>query len=213
MIGLIDVFESINHTLKANFKGLKVYKERIRKLDRPVLSVELISFSTTNHSRSIINKSVDLDIIYFSPNNNIGEALTVMDKLMSAFSLGLYVRVYNKDKEIIEKRFIHCLKAPEYKFVDQDLHFLVKFDFADGFNPTYLSDYGKIEEFNGKSRTNTTKHINSPDKYKDVSKEEIEPIDFVKDISFKSDEQERSYKDEDLKLMKSLLIQYEITEV
>lgn len=93
MIELVDVFKSVDRTLRASFDNIKVHKERINKLTRPSMTVELISFSTSPHSRFIINKSIDLDIIYFSKNNSVGEALVVADRLMSAFSMGLSARV------------------------------------------------------------------------------------------------------------------------
>ena len=191
MIKLTDVFKSVDETLRASFKNIKAYKERINKLDRSVMSVELISFSTSPHSRFIINKSIDLDIIYFSKNNSVGEALIAADRLMSAFSMGLSVRAYDKDGVMVDKRHLHCLKAPEYKLVDQDLHFLVRFDFADEFDPEYLADDKEMKPFD----------------------KDYEPGgDFVEDVKFETDEDKKSYEGEKIKLMQSLKLEYEFME-
>src|SRR5574344_776876 len=108
MIELVDVFKSVDKTLRSSLDNIKVYKERINKLTRPSMSVELISFSKSPHSRFIINKSIDLDIIYFSKNNSVGEALVMADKLMSAFSMGLSVRAYAEGGVMVDKRHLHC---------------------------------------------------------------------------------------------------------
>lgn len=206
MIKLTDIFLAVDRTLKASIPGIEVYKERINKLDRPVMSVELISFNTSPHSRSIINKSIDLDIIYFSKNNSVGEALVMADKLMSAFSMGLSVRAYDKDGAIIDKRHIHCLKAPEYKLVDQDLHFLVRFDFADIFRPTYLADDMAMKSFDRDMEDGQV------DKRKPWSDKDIDNRDFAKDIGFKTGEDKKDYEDEKIKLMKSLKLEYVFME-
>ena len=206
MIKLTDVFKSVDETLRASFKSIKAYKERINKLDRSVMSVELISFSTSPHSRFIINKSIDLDIIYFSKNNSVGEALIAADRLMSAFSMGLSVRAYDKDGAIVDKRHIHCLKAPEYKLVDQDLHFLVRFDFADEFDPEYLADDKEMKPFDKDYEPGQV------DRRPPKSDKEVEIRDFVEDVKFETDEDKKSYEEEKIKLMQSLKLEYIIME-
>ena len=206
MIELVDVFKSVDKTLRASIPGIEVYKERINRVKRPVMSVELISFNTRPHSRSIINKSIDLDIIYFSKNNSVGEALVMADKLMSAFSMGLSVRAYDKDGAIIDKRHIHCLKAPEYKLVDQDLHFLVRFDFADIFRPTYLADDMTMKPFDRDMEDGQV------DKRPPKSDKDVENRGFVEDVKFETDEDKKSYEEEKIKLMQSLKLEYIIME-
>ena len=207
MIKLTDVFKSVDETLRASFKSIKTYKERINKLDRSVMSVELITFSTSNQSRFIINKSVDLDIIYFSKNNSVGEALVAADRLMSAFSMGLSVRAYDKDGVMVDKRHIHCLKAPEYKLVDQDLHFLVRFDFADEFIPEYLADDKEMKPFDKGYEPGQV------DRRPPKSDKDVENRDFVEDVKFDTDEDKKSYEEEKIKLMQSLKLEYVIMEV
>lgn len=208
MISVKDVFVAINDTLRALFPGAKVYKERIKKLDTPSLSVELVSISTPQHSKHIINKKIDLDIIYFAKKNEVGEALEVCDKLMSAFSMGMYVRDYTKDKQIYDKRYIHCLQAPEYKLVDQDLHFLVKFEFADEFNPSYLNDRKKIKYLN-----KDTPGIKI-DEIRDLLLKQGEKISenqsFSVDVGFEDEEQLQAYEQQGLKYMDKLSINYKL---
>lgn len=209
MISISDVFSSVNDTLRELFPKARVHKERIRRLNTPSLSVELISFTTPQHSKHIINKKIDLDIIYFSNSNEVGEALEVCDRLMSAFSMGIYVRKYGKDRTILDKRFIHCLQAPEYKLVDQDLHFMVKFEFADEFMPEYMTDRRVIKPFSQDTRG--TDFDSTMDL---VKQDETEPKkdkkDFVKDVDFTKEEDRKAYEDEGLKYMENMKLDYEL---
>lgn len=209
MISVSDVFSSVNDTLRSLFPEARIYKERIRKLNTPSLSVELVSFTTPQHSKHIINKKIDLDIIYFSNSNEVGEALEVCDRLMSAFSMGIYVRKYGKDRTILDKRFIHCLQAPEYKLVDQDLHFMVKFEFADEFMPEYMADRRVIKPFSQDTRG--TDFDSTMDL---VKQDETEPKkdkkDFVKDVDFAKEEDRKAYEDEGLKYMEKMKLNYEL---
>ena len=206
MIKLTDVFKSVDETLRASVPGIEAYKERINKAKRPFMSVELITFSTSPHSRFIINKSIDLDIIYFSKNNSVGEALVMADRLISAFSMGLSVRAYDKDGVMVDKRHLHCLKAPEYKLVDQDLHFLVRFDFADEFDPEYLADDKEMKPFDKDYEPGQV------DRRPPKSDKDVENRDFVEDVKFETDEDKKSYEEEKIKLMKSLKLEYEFME-
>lgn len=209
MISISDVFSSVNDTLRELFPKARVHKERIRNLNTPSLSVEIISFTTPQHSKHIINKKIDLDIIYFSNSNEVGEALEVCDRLMSAFSMGIYVRKYGKDREILDKRFIHCLQAPEYKLVDQDLHFLVKFEFADELMAEYLNDRRDIKPFSQDTRG--TEFDSTMDL---VKQDETEPKkdkkEFVKDVDFTKEEDRKAYEDEGLKYMEKMKLNYEL---
>lgn len=207
MIELVDVFNSVDKTLRASFDNIEVYKERINKLNRPVMSVELITFSTSPHSRFIINKSIDLDIIYFSKNNSVGEALVVADKLMSAFSMGLSARAFDKDGVMVDKRHLHCLKAPEYKLVDQDLHFMVRFDFADPFKPTYLADDRTMQPFDRDLEPGQI------DRRKPWSDREVDNKDFSPDVDFATEEDKKKYEEEKIKLMQSMKLNYVFMEV
>ena len=206
MIKLTDVFKSVDETLRASVPGIEAYKERINKAKRPFMSVELITFSTSPHSRFIINKSIDLDIIYFSKGNSVGEALVMADRLISAFSMGLSVRAYDKDGVMVDKRHLHCLKAPEYKLVDQDLHFLVRFDFADEFVPEYLADDKEMKPFDKDYEPGQI------DRRPPKSDKDVENRGFVEDVKFETDEDKKSYEEEKIKLMQSLKLEYEFME-
>lgn len=212
MIKLTDIFRAINETLLASFEDIRAYKERIHKQKRPDMSVEIISFTTSPHSRYIINKSIDLDIIYFSKNNTVEEALKIADRLMSAFSMGLTVRVYD-EKKLVDKRTLHCLKSPEYKLVDQDLHFLVRFDFADELEPCYLADDMDMTPYD-KPREPGQIDLYKPDKRGEVG-DKTRPADtrdFVEDVTFKTDQAKKDYEEEKIKLMDSLRLEYEFME-
>ena len=131
MVSVQDIYEEIARVLRAIFPNLKrVYQERIQNLDTPAMTIELISYKTPQFSQNIINKKVDLDIIYFSKSNGQREALEVLDMLTSAFSMGLTVK----------DRFLHVMDTPEYKLVDQDLHFLLTFDYQDTLEVVYVTD-------------------------------------------------------------------------
>lgn len=212
MIKLTDIFRAVNETLLASFEDIRSYKERINKHKRPDMSVEMISFTTSPHSRYIINKSIDLDIIYFSKNNSVGEALKIADRLMSAFSMGLTVRVYD-EKNLVDKRTLHCLKAPEYKLVDQDLHFLVRFDFADELEPYYLADDKAMTPYD-RDREPGQIDLYKPDKRGGVSDKSrpADTRDFVEDVTFKTDQAKKDYEEEKIKLMESLKLEYEFME-
>lgn len=227
MIKFTDIFAAVNEVLLASFDNIEVYKERIYKQKRPDMSVEVISFTTGNASRFIVNKSVDLDIIYFSKDNSVGKALVVADRLMSAFSMGLTVRVCDAEGKLIDKRTLHCLKSPEYKLVDQDLHFLVRFDFADEFEPCYLSDDEVMRPYNralepgqvDMYKPNGRKYPHDSfvkgtddDKGSDVVRP-ADQRDYVVDVGFESEDVKKSYEDEKIKLMDSLKLNYIFMEV
>jgi hypothetical protein len=200
MIAITDVFASVNDTIRAIFPTANVYKERINKLETPSLSVQLISYRTPQHSKTIINKKIDLDIIYFSKENTVFEALEAMEKLMSAFSMGIFVRKYSGG-ELIDKRFIHSLKTPEYKLVDNDLHFLISFDFADEFKGVFLTDDKKFLDNSEETRgLYEKKESDNPNDNKE----------FVEDVEFVTEEEKKKYQEENLKMMEILKLDYKL---
>lgn len=161
MISVQDIYEEIARVLRAIFPNLKrVYQERIQNLDTPAMTIELISYKTPQFSQNIINKKVDLDIIYFSKSNGQREALEVLDMLTSAFSMGLKVK----------DRFLHVIDTPEYKLVDQDLHFLLTFDYQDPLEIIYVSapdadnPYGVPTHIRDSSIEDKSTDFDDPDK-------------------------------------------------
>lgn len=202
-ISVQDIFFEVARVLKGLYPNSRVHQERIADLKTPAFSIELVQYSTPIFSQAIINKRVDLDIIYYSKNDTIAEALEVQDLLTSAFSMGLMV--YERDRsgeivrngdEIAYKRFIHCLRPPEHTLVDQDLHFMVTFEFADNFAPVYLT----LDEI-----------------YKDGQQIEKEALLTAyntghqtlenKELEFKTDEEAKAYIDAEYELMQELKTQ------
>ena len=174
MINLQDIYEEIARVLRAIFPNIKrVYQERIEHLETPAMSVELISYKTPQFSQDIINKKVDLDIIYFSKGNGHREALEVLDMLTSVFSMGLKVSKRDEEGKAISTRFLHTLASPEYKLVDQDLHFLLTFDYQDSLDVVYVIEpdednpYGKPISIKDSSiEDKSIDFDNTEDKYK-----------------------------------------------
>lgn len=153
--------EEIGRTLKALYPNIKgVTSERIEDMDSisPGFSIELITSRNRAVSENISNKFVDLDIIYFSEHNTILEALEVQEALTRAFSLGLHVK----------DRFLHTLGEVESKLVDQDLHFLVRYDFADELKPLYVDEDGNLKDID----TGNT-NLGNIDEDREIEKMEI----------------------------------------
>ena len=139
MIELKDIMEEVGRTLIGLYPHIKgMTSERIEDMESisPGFSIELITSRNRAVSENISNKFVDIDIIYFSENNTVLEALEVQEALTRAFSLGLKVK----------DRFLHTLGEAESKLVDQDLHFLVRYHFADELKPLYVDEDGNLKD-------------------------------------------------------------------
>lgn len=183
MISVQDIYEEIARVLRAIFPNLKrVYQERIEHLETPAMTIELISYRTPQFSQNIINKKVDLDIIYFSKSNGHREALEVLDMLTSVFSMGLKVSKRDEEGKAINTRFLHSLGSPEYKLVDQDLHFLITFDYQDPLEMVYVTDpddenpYGVPVQLGDSKLTPKDDHIVHGDKDSTIKDNDI-PFD------------------------------------
>ena len=173
IISVQDIYMEIARVLRAIFPNLKrVYQERIEHLETPAMSIELISYRTPQFSENIINKKVDLDIIYFSKSNGHREALEVLDMLTSAFSMGLKVSKRDEKGKAINTRFLHTLASPEYKLVDQDLHFLITFDYQDPLEMVYVTEpddenpYGKPVSLEDSSIEDKSIHLKDDEEHK-----------------------------------------------
>lgn len=201
-----DIYFELGRVLKAIFPygELSVYEERIANLAVPAMTIELVEYSTPQHSQNIINKRLDLDIIYYSESDTVFEALKMVDPLMGAFSMGL--KVYSRDGDgnilrddkgkIVYSRFLHCLKAPDYTLVDQDLHFMVTFDWADSFSPTYVTLNEFANDGGAGERKEIVTDFNTSDQILDN-----------KDIAFDADadgEKHKVYVDEPYMMMEDL---------
>lgn len=136
MIELMDVLNALEKSFRVLFPNVKrVHLERIQSIKEPAISVELITYSTPIVSENIIEKQIDLDIIYFSENNKVREGIAFADRLKDLLGLGLKVK----------DRFIKIAEPPEIKLIEQDLHFLVTFEFADEYRPVTVEG-GKVIE-------------------------------------------------------------------
>ena len=211
MISVQDIYEEIARVLRAIFPNLKrVYQERIKTIDTPAMSVELISYKTPQFSEKIINKKVDLDIIYFSSSNGHKEALEVLDLLTSAFSMGLKVSKKDKEGRIVNSRFVHVLDTPEHKLIDQDLHFLISFEYQDPLEVIYVTEpdadnpYGIPIQFGDDKLTSKDDYIIQGGR--DSSIED-------KSIRFNNDDEYYKYLKDEYQLMKDLALDMEELKV
>lgn len=167
MIELMDVLDALEQSFRVLFPNVKrVHLERIRANEEPSISVELITYSTPIVSENIIEKQIDLDIIYFSENNKVREGIAFAERLKDLLGLGLKVK----------DRFIKIAEPPEIKLIEQDLHFLVTFEFADDYRPVTVED-GKVVEIN-QGTTDITNTENEKEVYPDgdieVHKDKLE---------------------------------------
>lgn len=132
MVKVMDIMEEIERTLRALFPRMeRVHLERIRTIKEPSLSIEIITYRAPALDPYVTRKMVDVEIIYFSKDNSVAEALAVQDELTRAFSIGLKVK----------DRFLHMGEPVEGKLIDQDLHYIMQFDFYDDLNPLIATRY------------------------------------------------------------------------
>lgn len=135
MIKVMDIMEAIERTLRAMFPRMeRVHLERIRTIKEPAFSVEIITYRAPVLDPHVTRKMVDVEIIYFSKHNSVAEALAMQDELTRAFSLGLRVK----------DRFLHMGEPAEGKLIDQDLHYLMQFDFYDDLKPLIATKYEHV---------------------------------------------------------------------
>lgn len=134
MISLKDFLESLYRQLRVLYPGASVHMERIEKIQEPCISIELIGYNTRPVSNYSVRKFIDLDIIYFSKDNSIQEGVVFGDYVKDLLGLGLRVK----------DRFIKTVETPEMRFVDQDIHLNVAFEFRDIYRPISVSDDGDI---------------------------------------------------------------------
>lgn len=198
MISVQDIYNEVARVLRALFPNLKrVYQERIKTIDTPAMSVELISYKTPQFSGKIINKKVDLDIIYFSSSNGHKEALEVLDLLTSAFSMGLKVSKRDDEGRIVNSRFVHVLDTPEHKLIDQDLHFLISFEYQDPLEVIYVTEpdadnpYGIPTNIRDSSIEDKSIRFDNDDEYYKYLKDEYQ---LMKDLALDMEELKVKFK-------------------
>lgn len=197
-ISVQDIYNEVARVLRALFPNLKrVYQERIKAIDTPAMSVELISYKTPQFSEKIINKKVDLDIIYFSSSNGHKEALEVLDLLTSAFSMGLKVSKRDNEGRIVNNRFVHVLDTPEHKLIDQDLHFLISFEYQDPLEVIYVTEpdadnpYGIPTNIRDSSIEDKSIRFNDDDEYYKYLKDEYQ---LMQDLALDMEELKVKFK-------------------
>lgn len=138
MVSVNDIQLKIANDLKIIFPNIKrVYRERIRKLKTPSLSIELVFYNASSITPKLNEKLITLDLIYYAESNSIEEGLKVMEKFNNWLSLGLPVK----------DRFIKVFEEPKFEFVEQDLHYLITFRYFDELNPILVTDDGHIADF------------------------------------------------------------------
>lgn len=181
MIKLVDIFEALEASFRVLFPSLKrVHVERIKKLETPAISMELISYQSPAESPHTVIKQVDIDIIYFSSDNTVLETMRVADRLTNAFSLGLKVK----------DRYLHVAERPEMKLVEQDLHFLVQYEFADELGNYVIMDDDVISYDPGSTDMENL------------------PVDDLEEVPEDKQEDDIKIKQDKLGLMETLKVDY-----
>lgn len=134
-VGAFDVMDVLRQTIQAAMPGAKrAYFERLDKANLPALSFELISYSSPQVDSQRVRRSLDLDVVYLSRSNTVGEALEVMGMLGDILPFGLPVK----------DRFIYPAEGPEMRLVDQDLHMLITYEWLDLGAPVVITESGKL---------------------------------------------------------------------
>lgn len=137
----LDFLAALRDTLRVALpEAKKVHLERVdlAKASLPLLTIEIIAYESTAINAHLADRTLDLDIIYFSADNEIAEGLRVLERLSSVLPHGLPVK----------DRYIHVTEGPEIKFVDQDLHMLITYRWYDGMKRLILTDEGHLADLN-----------------------------------------------------------------
>lgn len=138
MVSINDIQEKIARDLKIIFPNIKrVSRESIRELETPCLSIQLVFYNApVIHSRQVL-KTVEMDLIYYAKSDKKSEGYSVMDRFNSWLALGLPVK----------DRFIKTAEEPTFSFVDNDLHYLITFQYFDDYAGIFVTDNNHIAEF------------------------------------------------------------------
>ncbi len=118
----IDIWIAIGELLKAAFPGVNVYKERVKKLEAPAFSVELVERSTEVFGGLTRKRRYLFDIVYYSKTGALSENFAVEDRLTRSILPSLKVG----------PRWVAILEPVRSHYVDEDLHFFVPVSFTDG---------------------------------------------------------------------------------
>lgn len=139
----------INRVVRAGFPNAKrVYLERIKALETPSLSIEIVNISHDLFNQYISVKTVALDIIYISSSNSVYEALEAKEKLEALFCHNL--KIGDRYPRVIEI---------ETTLVDQDLHFNITYEFYDATENYYAGAKNNIIKYDINKTSNNNIYL------------------------------------------------------
>ena len=125
-----------------------MYLERIKALETPCLSIEIVNISHDLFNQYISVKTVALDIIYISSSNLVYEALEAKEKLEALFCHNLKIGDrYPRVTEI------------ETTLVDQDLHFNITYEFYDVAEHYYVGANNNIIKYDINKTSNNNIYL------------------------------------------------------
>ncbi len=198
MIKVIDMLTEINRVIRAGFPNAKrVYLERIKALETPCLSIEIVNISHDLFNQYISVKTVTLDIIYISSSNSVYEALEAKEKLEALFCHNLKIGDrYPRVTEI------------ETTLVDQDLHFNITYEFYDVAEHYYVGANNNIIKYDINKTSNNNIYLENEVADEDKVQENLKTEDK------KSEDQKQDIFDEVLEnntvYVKNICLTYEL---
>lgn len=145
-ISTMAIAEEIARVLKKLEPRAKVYLERIETLTKPCFSIEVVSDNSTVINAQCEERRLLLDIIYYPKSNVMQEAIEMNGKLMSIF---LPTFRLNDNKTFTFHQGV------EAKFIDQDLHFLIPFEWRQSILKSFVDADNKLVTYNTTDETKT----------------------------------------------------------
>lgn len=147
MITILDVYKSINDTLRKVFKT-KIHIDDINRLSTPAFYITFVSTENRLMGRRQVEKDILIDIAYYAKSESIVESLGIKEKLDSIFLP--FFRI--KDRYL-------TAEYVEAKYVDEDLHFMINFRFYDNVEHIHAEDDDTVVT----DKENEDKEIEHPD--------------------------------------------------
>lgn len=131
-----DIKKAILKKLHDNFPTYKLYGEEVPQgFKKPCFFVEILPVSFNNSSKYHIEKSINIDIHYFSENGTNAENFEMIDKLNEIFNIAL---------EVNDRVF--TINEINTTIVDTVLHFSFDINFTDALDETKVYDYQEYEK-------------------------------------------------------------------
>ncbi|MDO5096503.1 MAG: hypothetical protein Q4D65_08070 [Peptostreptococcaceae bacterium] len=143
-IETIQITEEIARVLKTMAPTAKVHLERIDKKSLPAFSIEVVSDTSTVISSTHEQRNLTLDIIYYSQSNRQSEAIEMSGNLMAIF-----LPTFRLDNE---KTFTFH-QGVQTRFVEQDLHFLIEFDWRQSITKSFVDEDNKFVTYDTTDET------------------------------------------------------------